>query len=90
MKYLEAKDDYDKALRLILLEKNKIGFSVPSDKYYFDLIPVVNKSDKFGEWSVDPLFGLLKVYVVSSDKRSFPTIFKLDQVRIFYRLFMFV
>ena len=81
---MEDQSDYDHAVKSILLEKNKAGLSVPNGKYYFDLLPVINKSDKFGKWSLDPMFGMLKVFVKTPNETSFPSAFKLNEVILNY------
>ncbi len=81
-KYLEAKHDYNEALKTILIDKAKHPIIGANNKNYIDLIPVVTKSDKFGKWSLDPLFGILKVFIMLKDKAVFPNKFKLEPVSI--------
>lgn len=49
--------------------------SLGSEIKYYDLIPVFKKADRFGRWSIDPLFNHLKVYLMNNGS-SFPDVWK--------------
>lgn len=63
--------DHETAIETIVYDKTKEIISTGEGKQYYDLIPVFKKADKFGRWSLDPLFGHLKIYLVMGDKNIF-------------------
>ena len=86
-KYEEMEEIYDKAIKLIaLIETKDFVRSCFSTKYY-DLVPIICKSDSFGKWELDPLFGHLKIVLILDDKREFPENWRLNEVNRKLKLF---
>ena len=53
---------------------------------YHELLPVIYKTDIFGKWNIDPLFGHLKIILMMHNKSEFPNKWVLDTVS---ELFLF-
>ena len=71
---------YDKAIKKIALIQTKENVKCGLSTKFYDLVPVINKSDSFDKWSLDPLFGHLKIVLILEDKREFPDTWRLNEV----------
>ena len=67
------------AIKKIAYEKLKEPVTNEANTFYYDLVPIFKKADKFGRWSLDPLFNHLKIYLVLPESASFPLSWKLDK-----------
>jgi hypothetical protein len=72
----------DKAINQIALIKTKDDIKCGFSTKFYDLVPIVNKSDSFDKWSLDPLFGHLKIVLILEDKREFPDSWRLSEVNL--------
>ena len=69
------------------MKKAKKNITSANQTKYHDLVPTIVKSDSFGKWSLDPLFGLLKIILIKKDKSEFPLRWRLEEVSYFRYLF---
>ena len=74
------KEIYDKAIKEITLMETKYPIKSGFGEKFYDLVPVISKSDSFGKWELDPLFGHLKIVLILDDKREFPENWRLNEV----------
>jgi hypothetical protein len=74
------KEDYDKAIKEITLIETKHPVKTGFGGKFYDLVPVINKSDSFGKWELDPLFGHMKIVLILENKKEFPESWRLSQV----------
>jgi hypothetical protein len=74
------KEMYDEAIKEIALIETKNPVTSGFGEKFYDLVPVISKSDSFDKWELDPLFGHLKIVLILENKQEFPESWRLNQV----------
>ena len=83
------KEIYDKAIKEITLMETKYPIKSGFGEKFYDLVPVISKSDSFGKWELDPLFGHMKIVLILENKRVFPESWRLSKVFKFLKFLSF-
>jgi hypothetical protein len=60
------------AIKQVVYSKTKNTISLSYETNYYDVVPIIKKMDKYGKWSLNPLFDMIKIYLMLPDKANFP------------------